>query len=60
MTEPLIWFLGQLSRSGRMDIKQPTAGGEQGKGREGRKGEKRIEKGESRGRGKWRAKQSGM
>ncbi|KAG7238371.1 hypothetical protein INR49_030878 [Caranx melampygus] len=26
MTEPLIWFLGQLARTGQRDIKQPTAG----------------------------------
>jgi len=26
MTEPFIWFLGQLARTGRRDIKQPTAG----------------------------------
>lgn len=26
MTEPLIWFLGQLARTGQSDIKQPTAG----------------------------------
>lgn len=48
ITEPLIWIVRQLARTGQRDIKRPTAGrkdgGKQSVGRE----EKRKEKGKRR------------